>query len=73
MGEAKLGEVGQERDDLGRRILQAADLRGQTAQLQHHGRFERIVGVAPDPGALGVRSPERQGHHTGDQLAVQGA
>jgi len=71
VGQAEVSEVGQEGDDLGRCVLQPGDLRGQAAQLKDHGRFDGVIGVPPDPGAVGVRSPEGGGHDAGHQPPVQ--
>ena len=58
VGQAEVGEAGQQGRDLGRRVLQPADLRAEPAQLQHQGRLDGVIGVAPRPGALGVRAAE---------------
>ena len=71
VGEAELGEVGQEGDDLGRRVLQASDLGREAADLQHQGRLDGVIGVAPEPGALRIRGAERHGHDVGHQLSVE--
>ncbi len=71
VGQAELSQIGQKRDDLSGRVLQASDLRRQAADLQHQGRLDGVVGVAPEPGALGVRGPERHGHDIGHELSVQ--
>ena len=73
VGQAQRREVGQQRDDVGGRVLQPADLGRETAQLQHQGRLDGVVGVAPQPGALGVGGAEGRRHHPRHQLPVERA
>ena len=71
VGEAQVGEIGQQGADLGRRIFQPADLRRQATQLQNQSRLDGVIGVAPDPRAFGVGAAEGHGHGVGHQPAVE--
>ena len=71
VGEAQVREISQECDDLGRCVLQPRNLRGQAAQVKHHGGFDRVIGVSPDPGTLCIGPAKGRGHHPGDQTPVQ--
>ena len=71
VGQGQVGDAGQQSRDLGRSVLEPANLRAEPTQLQDQGRLDGVVGVAPRPGALGVRAPEGDGHGAGHQLAIQ--
>ncbi len=72
MVQAERRQVGEQGDDFGGRVLQPTDLRREAPQLQHQRRLDGVIGVAPKPGALGVRGAEGGDQHPRHQLAIQG-
>lgn len=71
MGRSQFGQMRENLRDLSRAIFDAADLRAQTAHLQHEGGFHGVVGIAPGPHAVRIGAVEADLHQAGDQPAIQ--
>ena len=71
VGQPEIGKVREEGGDLGRRIFKASQLGRESPDLQDERGFDRIVGVPPEPGPVGVRPPEGRGHDAAHEPAVE--
>ncbi len=71
LGQPQGRDSRQKSGDLRRCIFQTTDLGRQTPDLQDRRRLDRVIGVAPGPGPLGVGRAEGGGHDGGDQPAVE--
>lgn len=73
VGEPERSDPGQQGHDLRRGVFQPRHLRAQPADLKHRRRLDRVIGVAPGPGTLGVGGAEGGGEDRRDEASIQRA
>ena len=76
MGRLQCGDRGQHGEHALRTVRPGAGLPAHgpavTLHEQHHGGFGGLVGVLPDPTALGIAGAEGAGHGGADGGGVEG-